>query len=113
MNFRPLTFVENGELLLASMTLEASDGVDIVMMENFNDLTANVDCKGDDGILSMTFKSKEDFDQAVEKWSFVKNTEKQEKFILIANHHGCGPDDERQAYSFVNPGFGSLKAPFH
>ena len=94
------------------MTLHASDGVDIVLMEKFNGLTTNVDCKGDDGFLSMTFKSKEAFDQAFKKWSFVNKPEKK-KFLLITNHQGCGPDDERQAYLFVNPGFCSLKAPFH
>ena len=70
------------------------------MMEKFEGLTTKVDCKGDDGSMSMTFKSKEAFDQAVKKWNFINKAE-EEKFLLIANHDGCGPDDERQPYLFV------------
>lgn len=94
------------------MTLHASDGLDIVMMENFEGLTKKVDCKGDDGSMSLTFKSEEAFNQALKKWSFIKDSE-EERFLLIANHDGCGPDDERQPYLFVNPDFCSLKQPVH
>ncbi|MCJ1260649.1 hypothetical protein MMC22_000511 [Lobaria immixta] len=92
---------ENGQLLLADMTLHASDGLDIVMMENFEGLTKKVDCKGDDGSMSLTFKSEEAFNQALKKWSFIKDSE-EERFLLIANHDGCGPDDERQPYLITN-----------
>ncbi|MCJ1470173.1 hypothetical protein MMC07_008818 [Pseudocyphellaria aurata] len=83
------------------MTLYASDGLDIVMMENFKGLTTNVDCKGDNGSMSLTFKSEQAFDQALNKWNFINKAE-QEQFLLIANHDGCGPDDERQPYRITN-----------
>ena len=47
--------------------------------------------------MSLTFKSKKAFDQALRKWDFI-NEDEEEKFLLIANHDGCGPDDERQPY---------------
>ncbi|KAL8669848.1 MAG: hypothetical protein Q9168_005577 [Polycauliona sp. 1 TL-2023] len=87
----------DGQLLLANMTLFAPDGLQIVMMERFEPMTSAVDCKGDDGEMSLTFKSKDVFDHALNTWSFIKK-DKSERFLLIANHDGCGPDDERQPY---------------
>ncbi|KAI4099484.1 MAG: hypothetical protein LQ339_005911 [Xanthoria mediterranea] len=87
----------DGQLLLANMTLYAPDGLQIVMMERFEPLTSAVDCKGDDGEMSLTFKSKEIFEHAIKTWDFI-NKAKDERFLLIANHDGCGPDDERQPY---------------
>lgn len=87
-------------MLLANMTLHAPDGLEIVLMERFESLTKKVDCNGDDGILSLTFKSKDAFDQALTKWSFI-NEGDDKNFLLIANHAGCGPDDERQPYQLV------------
>ncbi|KAL8977887.1 MAG: hypothetical protein Q9205_006403 [Flavoplaca limonia] len=87
----------DGQLLLANMTLFAPDGLQIVMMERFEPLTSAVDCKGDDGEMSLTFKSQEIFDHAINTWSFI-NEAQEERFLLIANHDGCGPDDERQPY---------------
>ncbi|KAI5845067.1 hypothetical protein DFP73DRAFT_584651 [Morchella snyderi] len=85
-------------VLLANMTLYAPDGDQIVMMESFEGLTSAVDCKGDDGIMSLTFTSKEAFDAAVEKWNFV-NEDEDGSFLLIANHDECGDADQRQAYT--------------
>lgn len=79
------------------MVLHAPSGLKIVMLERFEGLTTSVDCKGDDGSMSLTFKSKKAFDQALRKWDFI-NEDEEEKFLLIANHDGCGPDDERQPY---------------
>ncbi|KAL8687755.1 MAG: hypothetical protein Q9224_005059, partial [Gallowayella concinna] len=87
----------DGQLLLANMTLYAPDGLQIVMMERFEPLTSAVDCKGDDGEMSLTFKSEDAFDYAINTWSFI-NQAQDERFLLIANHDGCGPDDERQPY---------------
>ncbi|KAL8886227.1 MAG: hypothetical protein Q9192_006521, partial [Flavoplaca navasiana] len=87
----------DGQLLLANMTLFAPDGLQIVMMERFEPLTSAVDCKGDDGEMSLTFKSQEIFDHAINTWSFINEAQEQ-RFLLIANHDGCGPDDERQPY---------------
>ncbi|KAL8766266.1 MAG: hypothetical protein Q9194_006308 [Teloschistes cf. exilis] len=88
---------KDGQLLLANMTLYAPDGLQIVMMERFEPLTSAVDCKGDDGHMSLTFKSKDAFKHALDTWTFI-NQAPEKKFLLIANHDGCGPDDERQPY---------------
>lgn len=82
------------------MTLYAPDGLQIVMMERFEPLTSAVDCNGDDGMMSLTFKSKEAFQRALDTWSFI-NQAPEKEFLLIANHDGCGPQDERQAYRYV------------
>lgn len=83
--------------ILANLTLYAPDGFQIASMEEFDDLTSSVDCKGDDGEMSLTMRSPEAFDYACNKWNFV-NDEEEKKFLLIANHKGCGPDDQRQPY---------------
>lgn len=79
------------------MNLHAPNGLNIVMMEKFEGLTKSVDCKGDDGTMSLTFKSKAAFKYALNTWNYV-NEATEKKFLLIANHDGCGPDDERQPY---------------
>lgn len=79
------------------MTLYAEDGRQIVMMERFEGLTKSVDCKGDDGTMSLTFKSQEAFDYACKTWKYI-NQAPDKTFLLIANHDGCGPDDERAPY---------------
>lgn len=91
----PLAY--GGEDVLANLTLYAPDGHQVVALEEFDDLTTNVDCKGDDGEMSLTMKSPEAFQQACNKWDFVNQTP-DGKFLLIANHKGCGPDDQRQPY---------------
>ena len=88
---------DHGQLFMANMTLFAPDGLEMIMMERFEGLTTHVDCKGDDGEMSLTFKSKQAFDYAMQTWSHI-NKKVEDKFILIANHDGCGPDDERQSY---------------
>ncbi|KAL9599300.1 MAG: hypothetical protein Q9219_003927 [cf. Caloplaca sp. 3 TL-2023] len=79
------------------MTLYAPKGLRVVMMERFEPLTSAVDCNGDDGSLSLTFKSQAAFQHALHTWSFI-NGSKDQRFLLIANHDGCGPKDERQGY---------------
>ncbi|KAL8646780.1 MAG: hypothetical protein Q9210_005935 [Variospora velana] len=88
---------EEGQLLLANMTLYAPDGLPIVLMERFESLTSAVDCKGDDGTMSLTFKSKQAYRHALKMWQYV-NEDEDKQFLLIANHDGCGPADERQPY---------------
>lgn len=90
-------FIEQGQLLLANMTLYAPEGLPIVLMERFEGLTSAVDCKGDDGAMSLTFKSKEAYEYALKAWQYI-NEDEHKQFLLIANHDGCGPDDERQPY---------------
>jgi hypothetical protein len=45
----------------------------------------------------LVFKSKESFEYATKAWGWV-NDEETHKFILIANHGGCAPEDQRQGY---------------
>ena len=92
-----LIFTDDGQLLLAKMTLYAEDGLEMIMMENFEGLTSAVDCKGDDDTISLTFKSPQAFDYALKTWSHI-NEKDEYNFLLIANHDGCGPVDERQPY---------------
>jgi hypothetical protein len=92
-----LARTERGQYYLANMTLYGPHGMRVVNMEVFDDLTSKVDCKGDDGELSLTFKDKEAQTYALKEWSWINEKEK-DKFVLVANHKGCGPDDERQAY---------------
>jgi len=84
-------------LILANMTLYADDGLQIVLMERFEGLTKSVDCKGDDGTMSLTFNSNDAFQYALKTWDFINQSE-EKKFLLIANHNGCGPNDQRQPY---------------
>lgn len=84
-------------MLFANMTLYAVDGLPIVLMERFEGLTSAVDCEGDDGSMSLTFKSKEAYDYALKIWGYI-NEDDDKRFLLIANHDGCGPADERQPY---------------
>jgi hypothetical protein len=83
--------------MLANMTLEAPDGTLLVTMERFEGLTSAVDCMGDDGQLSLTFKSKDAFDFALRTWKYI-NDDEDANFLLVTNHDGCGPQNERQVY---------------
>ncbi len=89
--------LDNGQLLFANMTLYAPDGLLMIMMERFEGLTSSVDCKGDDGLMSLTFQSENAFKYALQEWNFI-NQNDEGKFLLIANHEGCGPGDQRQPY---------------
>ena len=79
------------------MTLYAPDGLQMIMMERFEGLTSAVDCNGDDGSMFLTFNSQQAYDYALQTWSYV-NQNDNDKFLLIANHNGCGPNDDRQPY---------------
>ena len=91
---------DNGQLLFANMTLYAPDGLLMVMMERFEGLTSSVDCKGDDRTMSLTFKSENAFNYALKQWQFI-NENDDGKFLLIANHDGCGRNDQRQPYLYI------------
>ncbi|KAI4139285.1 MAG: hypothetical protein LQ341_004273 [Variospora aurantia] len=83
------------------MTLYAPNGLQMVMMERFEPMTTAVDCNGDDGTMSLTFKSQDAFKHAMNNWAFINQAE-EKKFLLIANHDGCGPQYERQPYLITN-----------
>lgn len=84
------------------MTLYAPNGLFMVLLERFDHLTSAIDCQGEDGTMSLTFKSHQAYDYAVQAWRHV-NADANGKFLLIANHEGCGPDEERQSYMCVRP----------
>ena len=88
---------DDGHLLLANMTLYAPDGLLMIMIERFEGLTSSVDCHGDDGTMSLTFKSPNAFNYALRSWSYINEIDNGQ-FLLIANHEGCGSDDQRQSY---------------
>ena len=78
------------------MTLYAPNGLQIVLMEKFEPLTSHVDCSVEGG-MSLTFKDRGAYDYALKKWSFI-NEDKDDRFLLIANHVDCSPEDQRQPY---------------
>ena len=82
---------------MANMTLYAPDGMLMVLLESFEHLTSAIDCKGDDGTMSLTFKSLSAYQYALKVWGYV-NEKAEHRFLVIANHKGCGPDEERQGY---------------
>jgi hypothetical protein len=86
--------------MAANMTLTALDGSAWVTMERFEDLTSAVDCQGHDGELSLTFKSRDAFDCALKTWKYI-NDDDDANFMLITNHDGCGPENERQVYRYA------------
>lgn len=76
------------------MTLLSTDGKPLINMESFEDSTKSVEC-GEQ--MKLEFVSKEAFDSAVASWGWVNEDETHE-FIMIANHRGCSPEDERTPY---------------
>ncbi|MCJ1465815.1 hypothetical protein MMC07_004434 [Pseudocyphellaria aurata] len=88
---------EEDTFTIANMTLQAPPNLPIVLLERFDHMTSDVDCKGDDGEMSLTFKSEYAFRQASSAWKYI-NDHEDHRFLLIANHKGCGPGDERQPY---------------
>lgn len=79
------------------MTLYGPEGLGMILVERFEGLTSAIDCHGDAGTMSFTFSSADAYKAALNKWGYVNDSD-QAKFLLIANHAGCGPDDQRQPY---------------
>ena len=79
------------------MIVHAPDGMHTISMDTFESLTRKVDCQGDDGMLSMSFVSKEAYEYALRQWAWINEAD-DDRFILITDHDGCGPDQQRQAY---------------
>lgn len=82
---------------IANISVEAPDGLPIVLLEKFEPLTRNIDCNGYDGHISLTFQSEDAFKWALDAWGYI-NQQDDHRFVVIANHHGCGAGDDRQAY---------------
>ncbi len=90
------------QLLMAEMTMFADERRPLLMLERFEPYTSSVDCNADDGILSMTFASKDAFDRAVQSWEVINDNE-EDSFVLIANHDSCAAQDQddRQPFLYV------------
>lgn len=87
--------------LVANITLKEMPGLPLVLLERFEHLTARVDCRGKSGHISLTFTSGDTFEEALKAWRYV-NDHVGQQFLLIANHDGCAPEDDRQPYVSVN-----------
>lgn len=85
------------QTLVANITLQQNPGLPIVLLERFEHLTADVDCRGRSGHISLTFTSENTFQQALKAWRYI-NDHVNHQFLLIANHDGCAPEDDRQPY---------------
>lgn len=83
--------------LVANITLQQNPGLPIVLLERFEHLTNDVDCRGKSGHISLTFASENSFRQALKAWKYI-NDHIDHQFLLIANHDGCAPEDDRQPY---------------
>jgi hypothetical protein len=83
--------------LVANITLQANSVRPLVLLERFEHLTARVDCRGKDGHMSVTFISTDAFQQALNAWRYI-NDHVDHQFLVIANHDGCAPEDDRQPY---------------
>ena len=75
-----------------------TDGRQLVSMERFEGLTTEVDC---DKTMSLKFVSEDAFKYAIGAWNWV-NEKEENNFVMIANHDGCGPDQERVPYSITD-----------
>lgn len=83
--------------VVANITLQQSPGLPIVLLERFEHLTTDVDCRGRSGHMSLRFTSEDTFQQALKAWRYI-NAHVDHQFLLIANHDGCAPEDDRQPY---------------
>ena len=87
----------DGQFHLVNVNLHSSNGREIVNTESFEHLILSFDCIERDGAISITFNSDEAFQNAVKIWSQATHDEGDD-FLLVTNHGGCGPAEERQPY---------------
>lgn len=89
---------ENKEVMMANMTLFAPGGVPIILMERFEGLTKEVDCSIEqDGSIGLTLLDQKGFEYAKNAWDWI-NAGDDDEFIMVTDHEGCAPGDERKAY---------------
>jgi len=91
--------------MYANMTLSTANNELVISMERFKSLLENVDC-GEKSILQ--FKNKDSFEYAIKAWNWV-NEDETHSFVLIADHAGCGPDEERVPYYIHNADYDEEK----
>ncbi|RPA91824.1 hypothetical protein L873DRAFT_1794663 [Choiromyces venosus 120613-1] len=91
-------FAQDGGLFVANMTVNAPKGKKLLLMEKFNGFTKEVDCTtAGDGKLSVTLKERKTYDYVYRIWGWLNENDKNE-FVMITNHKGCGPENERTVY---------------
>ena len=88
---------ENGTMVAASVVFNAPSNLPIVSVEHFESFLRRIDCEKSTGQVSFTFKYKKAFEEALKAWTFVNNGVENE-FLLLANHDGCGSDQDRHPY---------------
>lgn len=87
-----------GGLFVANMTVNAPHGKKLLLMEKFNGFTREVDCTtAGDGKLSVTLKDRRIYNYVYRIWGWLNENDKNE-FVMITNHKGCGPENERTVY---------------
>ena len=91
---------DSGAHLLAHMTLQAPDGLPIVLLEHFQELVVEINCRDQEGRLDLKWDSVNAFEVAKSQWNYVNKDEKG-RFLVIANQDGCGQTGQRQGYVSV------------
>ena len=80
-----------------NITLHAPGGLPFVLLERLDPLIEHVDCSGGDGRMAVAFKSGDALQRALAAWGFVNHHE-EHTFLLITNHDGCSPNDQRELH---------------
>lgn len=91
------------------MTVFSAGNERIISMERFKPMLKSVQC-GEKTVLE--FESREDFEYAIRAWDWV-NEDETHSFILVADHPGCGPDDERQPFYIYDADYDEEKYTAH
>ncbi|RPB29170.1 hypothetical protein L211DRAFT_817495 [Terfezia boudieri ATCC MYA-4762] len=93
---------ENKGVMMANMTLFAPGGVPVILMERFEGLTKAVDCSIEkDGSIGLTLLDQKGFEYAKKAWDWI-NAADNDEFIMVTDHEGCAPGNERKAYHVYN-----------
>jgi hypothetical protein len=71
----------------------------VINMDRFAGQLSHVDCK--DPNLTLDFIKSADFEEAKESWKWVKE-HKENKFLMVANYPGCGPENDRQPFQVTD-----------
>lgn len=91
---------DESSMHFGNWTIIAPPDLRIILLERLESVTKSVDCHRDDGHMSLSFRSREFFQNAWDAWKFV-NHKSELKFLMITNHAGCGVEHERHPYMCV------------
>ncbi|KAG0638745.1 hypothetical protein HOY80DRAFT_1046947 [Tuber brumale] len=93
---------QEGGLFVANMTVNAPKGKKLLLMEKFNDFTKEMDyTTAGDGKLSVTLKERRTYNYVYWIWGWLNMSDRNE-FIMITNHKGCGPENERTCHPVID-----------